>query len=115
MRDWRTFVRAHLNLADFTPEREARIVRDIAAQLEDFYRDAVARGSTDADADAYAQAQITDWTRMAADVRRADRPHLRPATVFRPASSIEARPGSSRGGLMFVNILRQTRATRFDS
>ena len=66
MRDWRAFVRAHLSLADLTPEREARIVREIAAQLEDFYRDAVARGATDADADAHARAQIADWTKMPA-------------------------------------------------
>jgi putative ABC transport system permease protein len=108
MRDWQAFVRTHLRLADLTPAREARIVREIAAQLEDFYRDAVARGATDADADAYARAQVTDWTTMAADVRRADRPHLRPATD-RLVSMIEARPGSSRGGLMFAHILRDTR------
>jgi len=108
MRDWQAFVRAHLSLADLTPEREARIVREIAAQLEDFYRDAIARGATDADADHYARKQLTDWTKMAADVRRADRPHLRPATD-RLVSSIEARPGSSRGGLMFAHILRDSR------
>ncbi|HKV98725.1 MAG TPA: ABC transporter permease [Vicinamibacterales bacterium] len=108
MRDWQAFVRAHLTLADLTPEREARIVREIAAQLEDFYRDAVARGATGEAADAYARAQITDWTKMAADVRRADRPHLRPATE-RLVSAIEARPGSSRGGLMLAHILRDAR------
>ena len=108
MRDWQAFVRAHLRLADLTPEREARIVREIATQLEDFYRDALARGASDAEADAYAQAQVTDWTRMAADVRHADRPHLRPATD-RLVNSFEARPGSSRGGLMFAHILRDAR------
>ena len=108
MRDWQAFVRAHLQLADLTPEREARIVRELGAQLEDFYRDAEARGATPADADAYAQSQITDWTKMAADVRRADRPHVRPATD-RLVATIEARPGSSRGGLMFAHLLRDAR------
>src|SRR5215471_1066674 len=108
MRDWQAFVRTHLSLADLTPEREARIVRELAAQLEDFYRDAEARGASETEADAYARAQITDWTKMAADVRRADRPHLRPAAE-RLVSTIEARPGSSRGGLMVAHMLRDTR------
>ena len=36
-----------------TPERESRIVRELAAQLEDFYREALARGATEAEADAH--------------------------------------------------------------
>jgi putative ABC transport system permease protein len=78
MRDWTEFVRARLPLPQLTPEREARIVREIAAQLEDFYREAIARGETEAQADAYARVQIRDWDRMARDVRVADRRHLRP-------------------------------------
>ena len=87
MRDWEVFVREHLQLADLTPEREARIVREIATQLEDFYRDALACGASDAAADTHARAQIPDWTRMAADVRRADTPHVRPRVDAGPASS----------------------------
>ncbi len=78
MRDWRAFVRSRLSLPELTPEREARITREIAAQLEDFYRDAIARGASDAEADAHACAQINDWDRMARDLRLADRPHVRP-------------------------------------
>jgi hypothetical protein len=63
MRDWQGHVRTHLSLPDLTPEREARIVRKLATQLEDFCSDALARGLSDADADAYACAQITDWDR----------------------------------------------------
>ena len=51
-----------------TPEREAHIVRELAAQLEDFYRDALAGGATEPEADAYAARQIRDWERMARDV-----------------------------------------------
>jgi putative ABC transport system permease protein len=78
MRDWTAFVRSRLPLPNLAPEREARIVRELAAQLEDFYRDARARGASETDADAHACAQIGDWTRMARDVVRADYRHSRP-------------------------------------
>ena len=42
MRDWQAFVRERLRLPGLTPERKARIVRELAAQLEDFYREALA-------------------------------------------------------------------------
>ena len=60
MRDWTAYVRAHLKLPALTPDREAHIIRELAAQLEDFYRDALARGAGEAEADAHARAQIRD-------------------------------------------------------
>ena len=78
MRDWAAFVRSRLRVPGLTPERESRIVRELAAQLEDFYRDALARGATDAEADAEACRQIRDWERLTQDVWLADRPHARP-------------------------------------
>ena len=108
MRDWRAFVRAHLSLEDLTPDREARIIREIAAQLEDFYHDALARGANEADADAHARRQIADWAQMAADVRRADRRHERPP-LDRLVDTIETRTPTPRGALMFVHALRDAR------
>lgn len=109
MRDWQAHVRAHLTLPDLSPEREARIVRELAAQLEDFYSDALARGLSDADADAHARAQITDWPRIAADVRRADRAHRQPR-LERMANALDATPGPSGGILqMFAYVLRDVR------
>ena len=61
MRDWNAYVRAHLSLPALTPAREAHIVRDLAAQLEDFYRDALARGVSHDEADAFARGQVRDW------------------------------------------------------
>src|SRR5262245_350752 len=93
MRDWQAFVRSHLKLTGLTPEREARIVRELAAQLEDFFRDALGRGMTDGQADEHARAQIQDWPRMADDVRRADRAHLQPR-VDRLVAGVENLPPS---------------------
>src|SRR3954469_13623111 len=78
MPDWKAFVRASLTLPGLTPERESRIVRELAAQLDDFYRDALARGSSQADAEAAAGNQIRDWDRMAQDLWLAGRSHAKP-------------------------------------
>src|SRR5687768_10880460 len=78
MRNWHGYVRERLALPDLNPARESRIVRELATQLEDFYRDAVARG-LDADAaDQYARDQIRDWEGLARAVRTADAAHARP-------------------------------------
>jgi putative ABC transport system permease protein len=111
VRDWHDYVRTHLRLSGVTPEREVHIVRELAAQLEDFYRDALARGHSERDADAYAVAQITDWARMAEDVRRADRAHAAPR-LDRLTSALEALPPSQpqRGlALMLTHFLRDAR------
>src|SRR5687767_11086759 len=109
MRDWTAYVRAHLKLPALTAEREAHIVRDLAAQLEDFYREALARGAGEPEADAHARAQIRDWDRMARDVADADRRHARPRTE-RMAASIEQLPQPQSGVLlMLAHILNDMR------
>ncbi len=111
MRDWTAFVRAHLSLPQLTPDREARIIREVAAQLEDFYRDAIARAATHAEADAFARAQVGDWTRMARDVAHADRPHIRPriervADRLETLAAIHPQPGAFR---MLAHVLTDIR------
>jgi putative ABC transport system permease protein len=108
VRNWQVFVRERLRLPDLPAGREARIVREIAAQLEDFYRDAVARGATDGEADAATAAHIRDWPRLAADVIRADRPHVKPR-VDRLVTAIEHRSPERRRLLMFAHVLRDVR------
>ncbi|HUF47245.1 MAG TPA: ABC transporter permease [Vicinamibacterales bacterium] len=104
MRDWRAFVAARLALDTLEPERAARIVRELAAQLEDFARDARERGAGDAEADAFAEQQVADWARLSADLRRADRPHTR-SHVDRLADALVARPEPApfRGGSMMLS------------
>jgi putative ABC transport system permease protein len=108
VRDWTAFVRAHLSLDTLTAERELRIMRELAAQLEDFYRDARARGATEAEADAYACGQIRDWAALARDVVATDHRHLQRTLDL--ADSLEdvspERPGVF---LMLAHVLTDTR------
>jgi putative ABC transport system permease protein len=109
MRDWQAYVRSHLLLPAHTPERQARIVRELAAQLEDFYRDAIAGGLTDEEADGHARSQITDWDRVARDVSRADRAYRVPR-LERLANALDNAPGPTRGvQQMFSHMIRDVR------
>jgi predicted permease len=72
MRDWQAYVRTHLRLTGLRPARETRLVGEVAAQLEDLYRDAVLRGASDEEADRLACSHVADWSRLAADLAAAD-------------------------------------------
>lgn len=109
MRDWQAYVRSQLTLPAHAPEREARIIRELAAQVEDIYREARASGLSDDEADAHARAQIPDWRSLARDLERADRTHQQPS-LERLANALEATPGSHAGvSSMFAHVLRDLR------
>jgi putative ABC transport system permease protein len=119
MRDWLVFVREQLPLTGLTPVRQQRIHRELAAQLEDFYRDARSGGADDAAAERYATLQIADWKTFAADVSRADSAHRQPR-IERVTDALEARglppaaPGLPsqprlRGGVMLAQTIRDIR------
>src|SRR5262245_11290045 len=99
MRDWELYVRTHLRLPGLTRERESRIVQELASQFEDFYREAVARGMTASDADAFARAQITDWTSLASSLRDADGSHLR-SPLDRWSERLDDRAGTKTASFL---------------
>ena len=73
MPDWTRHIRERLSLDTVKPGRAADIVEDLAGQLQDLYDEAVARGDTPADAEAWAAGQVTDWDRFASDLAAASR------------------------------------------
>ncbi len=101
MRDWERYVREHLSLPGLARERESRILRELSSQLEDFYREAVARGMTESDADAYARGQIADWARLAATLTDVDRPHAR-GHIDRWSEGLDDRVREKRGRWLMV-------------
>jgi len=90
-----------LSLPGLVRAREARIVRELSSQLEDFYREGLARGMTESDADAYARAQITDWTQLAATLSDVDRPHAR-GHVDRWSETLDDHARERRGWWLMV-------------
>ena len=48
MPDWAEYVRQHLRLSGFRPEREAEIIEEVARQMEDAYSEALRMGACDA-------------------------------------------------------------------
>jgi predicted permease len=68
MRDWKRYVREHMPLADVEGPVEVEIVEEIASQLEDCYREALAGGAAEEAADAEARALVTDWNDLAKDI-----------------------------------------------
>jgi predicted permease len=73
MRDWKRYVREHLELAGLTGEQEAEVIEEIAVQLEERYGEALARGVGEEEAAAAALALISDWTALARDVQSSKR------------------------------------------
>jgi hypothetical protein len=71
MPDWKQHVREHLPALGVSGAREHEIVEELAQQLEQAYNDALAAGSTPAQAAACASAQFVDWQALAAEIRRA--------------------------------------------
>ncbi len=109
VRDWKAFVRERLRLPGLSPERESHIVRELAAQLEDFYREALAGGASEHDADAHACRQIGDWEQLTRDVWLAERTHARPR-VERLADRVEmANPTTGGVFQMLADVLRDAR------
>jgi putative ABC transport system permease protein len=68
MPDWTRLVRERLALRPLAGGREDSVVEEIAAQLEDAWRDALARGSSEEAARAEALNLIEDWDRLASEI-----------------------------------------------
>ncbi len=69
MRDWAAYVRERLRLEGLKPERAAEIVEEIAGQLEQAYREVLANGLDEAEAEAEAASHVADWEALGAAVR----------------------------------------------
>ena len=77
MPDWPEYVRRHLRLSGFRPEREAEIIEEVALQMEDAYFEAVRLGASEAQAAEIARQHISDWqalTNALSDAHRGKEP-----------------------------------------
>jgi predicted permease len=94
MRDFREYVRRQLSSVVLPPQRELKVVEELAAQLEDAYESARARGLSDEAAWQDAQRQIPDWTTIGRELLDAE-----------PAIVRLAQPGRGRVGSFAARTL----------
>jgi putative ABC transport system permease protein len=76
MPDFRAIVRQRLTLPPMKRHREEKIVEEVAGQLADLYREALAAGMSYEDALAHALEQVPDWETFASDITSAQRPNI---------------------------------------
>ena len=108
MRDWQAYVRARLQTDGLRPDLEQDVIDDLAGQLEEACRDALARGMTDADAEAAAIAHVTDWTtlsRQVAGSRRVSHGILDRVEIRAGDAGVAGRPGAG----FFASVLHDVR------
>ena len=70
MPEWTKYIRQNLHLHGLRPGREAEIIEDLAQQLEDAYREALASGMAEAEAAALARQHVPDWDAFNRELQR---------------------------------------------
>lgn len=111
MPDWKGYVRENLPEGRFRGEMQAQIEEEIAAHLEDVYSEALAKGATEAEAEARALAQVDDWQQLAEKIIGS----RRRAALSRSAAKLEASEAAlrTRGGTWnaTADLLQELRFT----
>jgi predicted permease len=97
MRDFRTFVRSHLEPLALPRRRELRIVEELAAQLEDAYDAYLARGLSADEAWRELQRGLPDWNSLRDELLDAEPAVLK---LAQPAPESYAERGSRLRSLM---------------
>jgi len=112
MSDWKTYVRERLPLTGLRPEHEQDVVDDLAGQLDEAYRDAIARGLNDQDATAEAKAHIADWASLARQVTASPRLTSPLLTRIEDRTRDAALDGQRRAGMLAPLLHYLRSATR---
>ena len=74
MPDWKNEIRVRLADLNLEPTREAAIVEELAAHLEDCYTEWLAGGATEAAAERLTLAQLNESEILRRELRRLERP-----------------------------------------
>jgi predicted permease len=77
MPDWKRYLREHLFLPAMEGHKDERAIAELADHLEDLYAEALSRGVSEAEAEAFVLAWFGDPRRAAEELTRTERHHLR--------------------------------------
>ena len=102
---WTAFVRERLRLSGVRPAREAEIVEDLARQLDDAYRDAIASGNDASTARAAAMRQISDWAALSKEISDSELQKMSQMSAWQNAA--EERDLRKHGRFSWLTDLRQ--------
>jgi len=100
--NWNQIVREHLTVLRLPPERELEIVEELALHLEAAYEDALAKGVSEAEAEARAT-QSYDWRLLECELSRAEQP-LAMRRLQPPLELIDR-----RGGMRMESFIQDLR------
>jgi len=109
MRDWNRWVREYLDLPAMTDRRDERIVGELAAHLEEAWREARARGATEADAEALVLAKLGDREQAVRELLAAERHHAAAEAARRLERTEESMRAKGRAWLSVADLLRDVR------
>ncbi len=70
MRDWKRYVRERLPLPETKGASDESVIEELAGELEDLYLEALERGASEDEAEAYALEGMGDWDSLAAEIVR---------------------------------------------
>jgi predicted permease len=102
---WSSFVREHLRLSGVRAEREAEIVEDLARQLDDAYREAMASGVSEREACSAAERHISDWAALSKEISESELQKMSQVTQWQNRS--EERDLQKRGRFSWLTDFRQ--------
>ena len=105
MPDWTEYVRQHLHLSGFRPERETEIIEELARQMEDAYSEALRWGASEALAGDMARRHISDWQALARAL--ADAHHGKEPIMAAWQQQSEEREWDRRGRLSWLTGCRR--------
>ena len=113
MPDWKQYVREHLPPLELSGAREPEIIEEIAQQLEDAFSEGMSHGLTPAGAESHAASQISDWSALAQEIRKADQPITEIVSVTVPEDWREALREENfrkrRGGNFMADLWQDVR------
>ena len=74
MPDWKQEIRQRLANLKLEPTREAAIVEELAAHLDDYHAESLAGGATEAEAESRTRAELSERESLQQELRRVERP-----------------------------------------
>ncbi len=109
MRDFEKWVREHLDLPEMTDHRDQRIVSELAAHLEEVYREALGRGATEEEGEALARELLGAREPAVRELIGSERLHVAAEVGRRLARSEEHLRRKGGGWALLADLVRDFR------